>query len=326
MALQTSGQIKFSEISTEIGRGSTDEHSLEDSSRGTYATINTQNAVADRPDTGVPHAISEWYRYDHNLSSYVNDYYWNFASDAQGIGFTRGGTTQQSNNDLSVSMWVRPEWANSDTNSLLLMLSPDATNTTNRFFIMYDYGLNRVVLRMRTNGVNSRGTHFSLNDSGNNAITGTGTGKWTASNVGNVNSDGLCHIVVTYDLSASSGAAAFKMYWNGSELPNTVSNLTGTQTTFDYNRVYINRANNGVGGARKTKYDEVVVFNNKLLNSTEVSNLYNSGVPQSPSEAGEDDNVMFYFDAETSTPSAVDGDDYANTWTNNTNAGSRTAY
>jgi hypothetical protein len=68
MALTSSGQIKISEINTEFGRTSTTANSsLEDLSDGTVATINTGNASANRPDTNAPHAMSEFYSYDHDL-------------------------------------------------------------------------------------------------------------------------------------------------------------------------------------------------------------------------------------------------------------------
>lgn len=40
--------------------------SLEQASIGGYGAINTQNAVADRPNTVAPHAISEFLNYDHD--------------------------------------------------------------------------------------------------------------------------------------------------------------------------------------------------------------------------------------------------------------------
>ena len=70
MTLQSSGQIKFSEINTEFGRTSTTANtSLEDLSDGTVATINTVNDSADRPDGSAPHAISEFYSYDHDAAA-----------------------------------------------------------------------------------------------------------------------------------------------------------------------------------------------------------------------------------------------------------------
>ena len=43
--------------------------SLEDLSDGTVATINTANGSSDRPDGSAPHLMSEFYSYDHDLSS-----------------------------------------------------------------------------------------------------------------------------------------------------------------------------------------------------------------------------------------------------------------
>ena len=40
--------------------------SLEQASIGNYGVINTQNSVANRPDTVSPHAMSEFYSYDHD--------------------------------------------------------------------------------------------------------------------------------------------------------------------------------------------------------------------------------------------------------------------
>ena len=68
MAITSSGEIKISDINTEFGRsGTTGNSSLEDLSDGTVATINTTNDSDDRPDTNAPHAMSEFYSYDHDL-------------------------------------------------------------------------------------------------------------------------------------------------------------------------------------------------------------------------------------------------------------------
>ena len=70
MALTTSGEIKLSQINTELGRTSTTTNtSLAQCSDGTNGTINTANATADRPNTTAPHSMSEFYSYNHTLSS-----------------------------------------------------------------------------------------------------------------------------------------------------------------------------------------------------------------------------------------------------------------
>tara|TARA_B110000285_G_scaffold202825_1_gene238431 strand:- start:1348 stop:1794 length:447 start_codon:yes stop_codon:yes gene_type:complete len=70
MALAASGQISISQINTELGRTSTTTNtSLAQCSDGTNGTINTANATANRPNTTAPHSMSEFYSYNHLLSS-----------------------------------------------------------------------------------------------------------------------------------------------------------------------------------------------------------------------------------------------------------------
>lgn len=67
MALQSSGEIKMSQINTELGRTSNATISLDDAESGVYATINT--ASSSYPNNARPAAISEWYSYDHSAAS-----------------------------------------------------------------------------------------------------------------------------------------------------------------------------------------------------------------------------------------------------------------
>ena len=67
MALTSSGQISMSDIRTELGDSGA--ISLKEASDGTIATINTANDAADRPDGSAPHAMSEFYSYDHSATS-----------------------------------------------------------------------------------------------------------------------------------------------------------------------------------------------------------------------------------------------------------------
>ena len=65
--LQSSGEIKMSQINTELGRTSTATISLDDAENGTYATINT--ASSSYPNASNPAAMSEWYSYDHSAAA-----------------------------------------------------------------------------------------------------------------------------------------------------------------------------------------------------------------------------------------------------------------
>ena len=77
MACPSSGALSLASIRGEIENNSYAAYtsaatSLESASEGTYDTINTNNDAADRPDGNDPHAMSEFYSYDHDKSSSGN--------------------------------------------------------------------------------------------------------------------------------------------------------------------------------------------------------------------------------------------------------------
>ena len=92
MTLTSSGQISISDINGEFGRSSTTANSsLEDLSDGTVATINTVNDADDRPDGSAPHAMSEFYSYDHNASA-ANTSFGTFSDTTiRFVGLSPGG-------------------------------------------------------------------------------------------------------------------------------------------------------------------------------------------------------------------------------------------
>jgi len=66
MTLTSSGEINMSEIRTELDDSG--QITLKEASDGTVATINTLNASSDRPDGSAPHAMTEFYSYDHDAA------------------------------------------------------------------------------------------------------------------------------------------------------------------------------------------------------------------------------------------------------------------
>jgi len=93
MALTSSGTISMSDIRTELGDSGA--ISLKEASDGTIATINTNNAVADRPDGSAPHAMSEFYSYNHSAS-----------------GASTAWSSVPSNFSISGQSWADTETAN----------------------------------------------------------------------------------------------------------------------------------------------------------------------------------------------------------------------
>ena len=75
MAVPSSGAISMLSIYNELAENnyssgtSRSNVSLQEMSDGTVGTINTGNNASDRPDGSAPHAMSEFYAYDHDVSS-----------------------------------------------------------------------------------------------------------------------------------------------------------------------------------------------------------------------------------------------------------------
>lgn len=75
MAVPSSGALSLLGIKRELSNNNysaSNSHSnisLKDCSDGTVATINTGNASSDRPDGSAPHNMSEFYAYDHDLTT-----------------------------------------------------------------------------------------------------------------------------------------------------------------------------------------------------------------------------------------------------------------
>ena len=73
MAVPNSGILRLASIRNELENNvyevtyTANATSLTSASTGTYGTINAANAATDRPDGSTPHAMSEFYNYDHDI-------------------------------------------------------------------------------------------------------------------------------------------------------------------------------------------------------------------------------------------------------------------
>lgn len=318
MALQSSGQIKMSEINTELGRTSTAEISLDSAESGTYATINT--ASASYPNDARPAAISEWYSYDHSASSYTNEYYWDMSGSTSELRWSDSGGNIENgaNTTISISFWFRIDLSTKD-NLLFWDLYPNGASTNaNRMFFNYSASLNRFVARYRSSSVNFDRQWALHDNSSATGVSNSSTGLSTSQR-GNVNSDNFCHLVVTYDGNQSTGRNAFKCYWNGSELTTEAVSTSGTRTNFTMDRMVFGNDYNG-GTGDNTAYDEMRIYG-KVLSSSEISDIYNSGSPVNSTEDSVTTSLIFEDEAEATTPV-----DSTGIWSRVSSSGTRTAY
>ena len=310
MALPASGQISVSSILTELGLDNQNpDTNLRGLEAGDFGAINENNDAANRPDGEPPHSLSEWYSYDHNAAAPA-PYYWDLSNDIKWDSAT-DKPLQSTTEDFSISFWIRPQWASTDLNLIIFDLTPSGTTSTaNRFFLQYDYCVNRFICRYRSSATNFH-REWALH--GNNSATGTGassSNKWTGANRGNVNSDGFVHLFLTYDASQTTGPAAFKLYWNNVELTTTANSSSGTRYNMTLDELTFCGNDHNTAGSRIADYMFMHMWD-QLPTSGNRSAMYNSGDPISAADASFTTNLLF-GDTSTSAPSVNDADDSGN--------------
>ena len=293
MALQSSGAISISDIKTELG-----------------STDNSLQALSLDAGFTAPHAMSDFYGYSAAAS---NLYYWDFGENDGGATFT--GNAGTSAGPFSFSLWIRPSWAASDTNVLLFEINANNGNNTDRLMLIYDYGFNRLVFRYRA-GSSNHHLNWALNQ---NSAAGS-ISRWHSTSRGPVNSDGFAHIAGTFDPTQTSAANGLKLYWNGTAFSTTITQANGTRADFAKTHMYINVAFNG-NSDRNAEYDNIAFWFNRLLTSSQISTLYNSGAPITASDAGLSTGLGFEATAEASGLVDTTGN-----WTNTSAGGSRSLY
>ena len=261
MASQSSGAIKISEIKAELGSSS-----------------NSLRTLSAAVGFSTPDAMSEFYGYSNapgNTHYYTNDGVNDYVKGAW------ENYTSLHNTDWSISVWAKINQTSTASRQLWdfnANSTVNSGNTTNRIFLQYVGNLNRLLVRIRTNGVNFD-KQIPLHD--NLSITGVSSAGWKASNRGNVNADGFCLITVTYDASATTGLQAIKIYWNGTELAGGFSN-NNTRSAATFGSLSLGAAQHSITGGNFNGSIDEWAFYSDILTSTEVNTLYNSGTIVSP--------------------------------------------
>lgn len=302
MALQSSGQISLNDIKTELGAAATN------------VSLRSMSATAGKTS---PDAISEFYGYS---SVTPNDYYWQLTNGSNGElrWEDTEGLSAENDADWSISFWYRNDQS-SKTNLLLIDIFPQgASNNHNRIFLNYNSSQNRFVARYRSSAVNFDRQWNLHNNSTATGVSNSTTG-WCTSQRGRVNSQNFTHIVLTYKGTESTGAAAFKCYWNGIEMTTTAASANGTRSNFNKTEfVWSNDYNDGSGD--NSSWDMMHLYQTELR-SADVTALYNSGTPITHDDSGISADLKFEDRAETTTPT-----DSSSTWSLKASNGSRQAY
>ena len=316
MAVPGSGAISLAGIATEVKSNAYNASATVTTSLASLATETEINEnSAEQPDDEVPHAMSEWYGYDHDAAPAFTDNNAVAKSLTTGSGqaiFIASTTTYSftQSSAFSVGMWIKAGWDNTLNTNLQFFATVDASSTSvhdEQIRIFYNEANNRLEFRIgsasNARSFNFWPLHSHLSATG---LPGSSASQyWSSSNRGTVNANDYTHLVITKGTGTTLAASNIAAYWSGNKLGNAFfssGNNSGSPNMSTGNRrVTLGSAAHHYqksGNNNETKYNVLTIYN-KQLSDSEVTTLYNSGVPASPTVAGGIGNLVGYYNFES---------------------------
>tara|TARA_B110000459_G_C16545692_1_gene464211 strand:+ start:347 stop:1270 length:924 start_codon:yes stop_codon:yes gene_type:complete len=262
MAIPSSGTISLAGIRAELATNTynasaTTTASLEDCSDGTVATINTGNASGDRPNGSAPHAMSEFYAYDHDLSSFTDNISFDLDGANDYLEGDSGLVAAIPTTTGSISCWVKID--TTSANGLIWALNISG-NTQNQIFLLYHNGSG--VIRGNFKGAN--------------------VANIVDSSTGLENDGNWHHFVMTWQASSKASGNIVKLYEDGSlQDSDTIAQsqtFSGTPNLFGFGRNALQNNGQNFNG----HINDMAIFND-VLTASEVTSIYNSGSPKDES-------------------------------------------
>ena len=201
---------------------------------------------------------------------------------------------------FSISMWIKAGWTNNlNTNIHFFAVNDGSTTGRNQQVrIFYTESNNRLEFRMgqdnNNRSVNFWALHSNLSQTG--LQSSSASHYWSSTQRGSVNSNDFTHLVITKGTGGTLSASNIAAYWNGNKLGNAFyssGNNFGTinmTDTTSARRICIGSNAHSFsksGDNSNTIYDEISIFNIQLSDS-QVTSLYNGGVPQDASSVPDD--------------------------------------
>ena len=209
--------------------------------------------------------------YGANTGYYVNDGVNDYISGAWSRSYNL------TNNDWTMVCWVKTDQS-TKANGIFWSFGASTPSSANRVYLQYNSTFNRLVVNLRTNSQNFIRAYALHDNSTQTGITNSTTG-WTTGQRGNTNSEGWTMLTVTYDASQSTPTAAFKIYWNTSELTVQASAPNQGRTAFTPGTMTLMDLSDSPPTSNNAEFsiDEWKYFEYNL-SSANISTLYNSGV------------------------------------------------
>ena len=337
MAVPDSGTaLSLAGIRAEIATNTYNASATTETSLQAIATETTFNTNSSSvPNASTPHAMSEWYSYDHDaVASFVN-------AKAVSKSITTG--TANSINFLdtddtfnftgssawTISFWVKAGWSSSLNTNIHLIIGQKQSASyqlSDMIKILYNESNNRLECRYGNKTTSSDTWYknaawlFHSNSgayAAGYAAAGLGSTYWSASNRGYVNSDNYTMITITK--STTNSAAAMKLYWNANAAgaaPLQTNSGSGSPAMSSTNNRTWSVGSNGVsngeikaGNSSATLYNDLTIWN-KELSSSEVTSLYNSGTVMDATTHSASSNLVGYWKWEGNGNATVSNDNF----------------
>jgi len=213
---------------------------------------------------------------------------------------------------FSISFWIKPGWDNNLNTNIHLFAVNDGSSTgrAQQYRIFFNEANNRLEFRIGQNSNNRSLNFWALHSHTSVVNAGASAGAsisasnfWSSTYTGGTNSNGFIHLVITKGTAGDLRATNINAYWNGTALGEAFyanGNNFGTVALSGggahSKRIAIgSNAHNldKCGNNNATLYDEVAIFGVEL-SSSNVTDLYNGGVPQDASTVVEEQPLAYY--------------------------------
>jgi len=213
---------------------------------------------------------------------------------------------------FSISFWIKPGWDNNLNTNIHLFAVNDGSSTgrAQQYRIFFNESNNRLEFRIGQNSNNRSLNFWALHSHTGVVNAGASAGAsisssnfWSSTYTGGTNSNGFIHLVITKGTDGDLRASNIKAYWNGSALGDAFyanGNNFGTVALSGggahEKRIAIGSNAHNLdksGNNNATLYDEVAIFGVEL-SSSNVTDLYNGGVPQDASTVVEEQPLAYY--------------------------------
>ena len=259
MAVPSSGTLSLAGIRAELATNTynasaTTQASLLQCSNGTVATINTANSASDRPDGSTPHAMSEFYAYDHDLTSFTDNKSFDFDGTNDYLDFQSGNFGTDLEATGSISLWVKLD--SMSANGFIWQIKAEE-GTDNQIILLW----NNASAVIRGN-VKFGGT-TNVVDSGSGLEN---DGEWH-------------HVAMTWNSGSKTASNNYvRLYIDGSETDNDA--IGNTWSDASGHAGFIIGRNDIQSNAYFNGHMSDIAFFSDVLTASEVSAIYNSGNPK----------------------------------------------